>query len=104
MKYPYTLDNSEMVPYELQRKQNIKERTQKFKEVFDRKANNDNLPPIENVSIDDTLIQPQPATGLDTHCPDEVLNSAPESKQELNPEQTEPLENSEVNESTERYI
>lgn len=26
-----------MVPYELQRKQNIKERTQKFKEVFDQK-------------------------------------------------------------------
>jgi hypothetical protein len=93
-----------MVPYELQRKQNIKERTQKFKEVFDRKDNNDNLPPIENVSIDDTLIQPQSATGVETHCPDEVLNSAPESKKELNLEQTEPLENSEVNEPTERYV
>ena len=93
-----------MVPYELQRKQNIKERTQKFKEVFDRKDNNDNLAPIENVSIDDTLIQPQSATGIDTHCPDEVLESAPESGQELNLKQTEPLENSEVNEPTERYI
>ena len=92
-----------MVPYELQRKQNIKERTQKFKEVFDRKDNNDNLAPIENVSIDDTLIQPQSATGLDTHCPDEVLNSAPESGQELNLEQTEPLDVTEVNKLTERY-
>lgn len=92
-----------MVPYELQRKQNIKERTQKFKEVFDRKDNNDNLAPIENVSIDDTLIQPQSATGIDTHCPDEVLESAPESGQELNLKQTEPLENTEVKEPTERY-
>ena len=92
-----------MVPYELQRKQNIKERTQKFKEVFDQKHNDDNLPPIENVSIDDTLIQPQSATGLDTQCPDEVLDSAPESGQDLNLEQTEPLENTEVKEPTERY-
>ena len=92
-----------MVPYELQRKQNIKERTQKFKEVFDRKDNNDNLAPIENVSIDDTLIQPQSATGIDTHCPDEVLESAPESGQELNLEQSEPLENTKVKEPTERY-
>ena len=92
-----------MVPYELQRKQNIKERKQKFKEVFDQKHNDDNLPPIENVSIDDTLIQPQSATGLDTHCPDEVLDSAPESGQGLNLEQTEPLENTEVKEPTERY-
>ena len=91
------------MPYEQQRKQNIKERTQKFKEVFDRKDNNDNLPPIENVSIDDTLIQPQSATGLDTQCPDEVLDSAPESGQDLNLEQTEPLENTEVKEPTERY-
>ena len=92
-----------MVPYELQRKQNIKERTQKFKEVFDQKHNDDNLPPIENVSIDDTLIQPQSATGLDTQCPDEVLDSAPESGQDLNLEQMEPLENTEVKEPTERY-
>ena len=92
-----------MVPYELQRKQNIKERTQKFKEVFDQKHNDDNLPPIENVSIDDALTQPQSATGLDTHCTDEVLDSAPESGQDLNLEQTEPLENTEVKEPTERY-
>ena len=92
-----------MVPYELQRMQNIKERTQKFKEVFEQKDNNDNLPPIENVSIDDTLIQPQSATGLDTHCPDEVLDSAPESGQDLNLEQMEPLENTEVKKPTERY-
>lgn len=92
-----------MVPYELQRKQNIKERKQKFKEVFDQKHNDDNLPPIENVSIDDTLTQPQSATGLDTHCPDEVLDSAPESGQDLNLEQTEPQKNTEVKEPTERY-
>ena len=89
-----------MVPYELQRKQNIKERTQKFKEVFDRKDNNDNLPQIENVSIDDALIQPQSATGLDAHCPNEVLKTAPESGQDLNFEQTEPLKNTRP---TERY-
>ena len=89
-----------MVPYELQRKQNIKERTQKFKEVFDQKHNDENLPPIENVSVDDTLIQPQSATGLDAHCPNEVLKTAPESGQDLNFEQTEPLKNTRP---TERY-
>ena len=49
------------------------------------------------------LTQPQSATGLDTQCPDEVLESAPESGQELNLKQTEPLENTEVKEPTERY-
>ena len=88
------------MPYEQQRKQNIKERTQKFKEVFDRKDNNDNLPPIENVSIDDALIQPQSATGLDAHCPDEVPKTASESGRDLNFEQTGPLKNTRT---TERY-
>ena len=92
-----------MVPYEVQRKQNIKERTQKFNEVFNQKDSNDNLPPIENVSIGETMAQHQSSTGKDTNCPDEVLNSAPESRQELNLEQTEPVENTEVKEPTERY-
>jgi hypothetical protein len=92
-----------MVPYELQRKQNIRERTEKFKEVFQEKDNNENLPQIQNVSIDDTLTQPHSVTRLETHCPDEVLNSAPQSGQELNLEQTEPLDVTEVNKLTERY-
>ena len=66
IKYPYTLDNSEMVPYELQRKQNIKERTQKFKEVFKQKDNDDNLPPNENVLIDDTFTMPKTMLNLET--------------------------------------
>ena len=55
-----------MVPYELQRKQNIKERTQKFKEVFKQKDNDDNLPPNENVSIDDTFTMPKTMLNLET--------------------------------------
>ena len=37
------LDNSEMVPYEVQKKQNIKERKEKWKELSAQKTDSDNL-------------------------------------------------------------
>ena len=100
-----------MVPYELLRNENIRERKEKFKEIRDRKATNDNR---QAVSIGDTLTkcyQGSVANGTSYHltgyktpdsnhvtpaqsvanCPDEVLNSAPESRQELNLEPPESL-------------
>ena len=75
-----------MVPYELIRKENIRERVEKFKEMRDRKAKNDHQGSIADGTLYHLMEQKNPDSNhvmpakSIANCPVEALNSASNSE------------------------